>query len=111
MANNASSIQVFLNSYENNALLTNDVDYQDFNNQLSSSATISFYVNHENSNDIFGRNLKQPYFKQYQSKTGFKSFDAFSFQLSGDKGKFLSNLLLYKKPEKTVATDTLNKDF
>ena len=111
MASNASSIQVFLNSYENNALLTNDGDYQDFSNQLSSSATISFYVNHKNSNDIFGKNLKQPYFKQYQSKTGFKSFDAFAYQLSGDKGKFLSNLLLYKKPEKTVATDTLKKDF
>lgn len=111
MANNASSIQVFLNSYENNSLLINDEDYQDFSNQLSSSATISFYVNHKNSNDIFGRNLKQPYFKQYQAKAGFKTFDAFSYQLSGDKGKFLSNLLLYKKPEKITPVDTLKKDF
>lgn len=111
MANNASSIQVFLNSYENNLLLTADEDYQNFSNQLSSSATISFYVNHKNSNDIFGRNLKQPYFKQYQSKSGFKTFDAFSYQLSGDKGKFLSNLLLYKKPEKVTPIDTLKKDF
>jgi hypothetical protein len=95
MANNASSIQVFLNSYRNNSLLINDVNYQNFNSQLS-SASISIYVGNKNSNDIFGRNLKQPYFKQYQSKSGLKDFEAFSYQLSGDKGKFLSNILLYK---------------
>lgn len=111
MANNASSIQVFLNSYENNSLLISNTDYLAFSDQLSSAATISFYVNHRNSNDILGRNLKQPFFKQYQSKNGFKAFDAFAYQLSADKGKFLSNLLLYQKPEKVVVTtDTLKKE-
>ncbi len=94
MANNASSIQVFLNSYRNNELLINNSDYQRFNNQLS-TATISFYVGNKNSSPIFGRNLKPPYFKQYQ--TEFDGFSAFAYQLSGDKGKFLSNLLLSKK--------------
>lgn len=105
VANNASSIQVFLNSYKNNSLLTSNEDYQNFSNQLSSSATISFYVNHKNSNDIFGRNLKAPYYKQYQKE--LKKFDVFAYQLSGDKGKFLSNLLLYKKPQQTLAIDTI----
>ncbi|MBB2145253.1 hypothetical protein GM921_07145 [Pedobacter sp. LMG 31464] len=107
MANNASSIQVFLSRYKNNELLIHDENYTDFRDQLSSSATISFYVNNKNSADIFGRNLKSPYFKQYQSKTGFKEFDAFCYQLSGDNGKFLSNLLLYKEPEKSLKTDSL----
>ncbi|RZL49728.1 MAG: hypothetical protein EOP00_06495 [Pedobacter sp.] len=107
VANNASSIQVFINSYSNNKLLINNIDYINFGNQLSSSSTICFYVNNKNSNDIFGRNLKLPYFKQYQSKSGFKNFDAFCYQLSGDNGKFLTNLLLYKKQEKVAEPDTL----
>jgi hypothetical protein len=107
MANNASSIQVFLSRYRNNELLIQDEDYISFRDQLSSSATISFYVNNKNSNDIFERNLKLPYYKQYQSKTGFKEFDAFCYQLSGDNGKFLSNLLLHKKSEKPLEIDSL----
>ncbi|RZK60073.1 MAG: hypothetical protein EOO91_02760 [Pedobacter sp.] len=108
MANNASSINSFLNSYRNGDLLINDEDYRDLTDQLSTSATISFYVNHKNSNDIFGRNLKRPYYKQYQSKVGFKDYDAFSYQLSGGSGRFLSNVLLYKKAKKLIVPDTLN---
>jgi hypothetical protein len=107
IANNASSIQVFLNSYKNDQLLTNDENFQDFSNQISSKATISFYINNKNTNDIFGRNLKQPYYKQYRSVNGLKKFEMFSYQLSGDKGRFLSNILLYKKPDKTISIDTL----
>lgn len=104
MANNASSIQVFLNSYRNNELLINDEDYVGFSDQLSSTTTISFYVNNKNSNDIFGKNLKPQYFKQYQDKAGLKKYDGFCLQLSGDNGKFLSNLLINKVPEKIIET-------
>ncbi|TKC10630.1 hypothetical protein FA048_10660 [Pedobacter polaris] len=107
MANNASSIQAFINSYSNNDLLINNEDYINFNDQLSSSATICFYVNNKNSNLIFSRNLKMPFYKQYQSTNGFRDFDAFSYQLSGDNDKFLTNLLLYKKQEKAIVPDTL----
>lgn len=107
MANNASSVQSFLNAYSNNNLLINNTDYTNFRDQISSSATICFYVNNKNANDIFGRNLKPPYFKQYQSKSGLKNFDAFCYQLSGDNGKFLTNLLMNKKQDKIVVPDTL----
>jgi hypothetical protein len=110
MANNASSIQAFLNSYSANQLLINDPDYISFSNQLSSAATISFYVNNKNSNEIFGRNLKLPYFKQYQAKNGFKKYNAFCYQLTGDKGKFVSTLLLFKKEANTVEADTLKAE-
>lgn len=110
IANNASSIQVFLNNYQKNDLLVNDEDYISFNSQLSESATICFYVNHKNSNDIFGRNLKMPYYKQYHSKSGFNAYTTFCYQLSADNGKFQSNLLLYKKLNKTTPLDTLKID-
>ncbi|SFG77150.1 hypothetical protein [Pedobacter insulae] len=103
MANYPSSIQVFLNNYRNNDLLINDQGYQHFNDQLS-SATISFYINNKNSNTIFRRNLKPSYYKQYQASDGFNTFEAFSYQLSGDKGKFLSNVLLLNKQEEVTDT-------
>lgn len=106
LANNASSIQYFLNSYNTNKLLINTEDYQNFNNQLPAAATIIYYINNKNSIDIFGRNLKQPYYKKIVSKDEIGGFSAFSYQLSGDKGKFLSNILLYKTPEKSIQIDT-----
>lgn len=110
MANNASSIQSFLNSYNNGKLLINSEDYIKFRDQISSSATICFYINNKNSNDIFGRNLKAPYFKHYQSKTGLNEFNAFCYQLSGDKDKFVTNILVYKKLNKKNDLDTLKSN-
>ncbi len=107
MANNASSIQSFLNSYRNGDLLIQDEDYRNLSDQLSTSSTVSFYINNKNSSQILSRNLKRSYFKQYQSKVGLKDFDSFSYQLSGDNGRFLTNILLHKKPEKIVETDSL----
>jgi hypothetical protein len=106
MANNASSIQVFLSSYQADQLLINEKDYVDFSDQLSAAATLSFYVNHQNSGDIFSRNLKMPYYKQYRSKDGWQQYHGFCYQLSGDHGKFLSNILLDKKRAQQSVTDT-----
>lgn len=108
MANNASSIQSFLNSYNNNHLLLNTTAYSKFSEQLPSAATICYYVNQKNSNDIFGRNLKMPFYKQYLSKNGFRSYDAFAYQLMSDQGRFQSNILLFKKLPESSQTDTLN---
>ena len=106
LANNPSSIQSFLNSYENNKLLVNEEEYQNFSNQLSATATIIYYINNKNSAEIFGKNFKQPYYKRLISKGEMGDFSSFSYQLSGDNGKFLSNVLLYKNPEKIVKPDT-----
>ncbi|WP_343533787.1 hypothetical protein [Pedobacter sp.] len=100
VANNASTVQVFLNAYRNDHLLMNTDDYHTFKDQTSSAATIAFYINNKNSNDIFGRNLKAPYYKQYKSEKGVKSYNAFGYQLSADNGKFTSNILLLKNQTK-----------
>ena len=101
VANNASTVQVFLNAYKNDHLLMNTEGYMAFKDQTSSSATIAFYVNNKNSNDIFGRNLKPTYYKQYKSEKGVKNYNAFGYQLSADNGKFTSNILLLKNQTKT----------
>lgn len=106
MANTASSIQSFLNSYTANQLLINNEDYQGFSNQLSASSTITYYINNKNSTEIFSKNLKNPYYKKAIDKSEIGEFSSFSYQLSGDNGKFLSNVLLYKTPKKSITSDT-----
>ncbi|SOD18956.1 hypothetical protein [Pedobacter xixiisoli] len=101
VANYASTIQVFLNSYKNNHLLASTDSYTYFKDQTSSSATIAFYINSKNSNDIFGRNLKASFYKQYKSQKGLKDYNAFGYQLSADNGKFMSNILLLKNQTKS----------
>ena len=109
VSNYASTIQVFLNSYKNNHLLANTDDYIHFKDQTSSTATIVFYINNKNSNDIFGRNLKPAYYKQYKSAKGVKDYNSFGYQLSADNGKFMSNIVLLKKQTK-VELDSLNSN-
>lgn len=106
MANNASSIQRFLNDYMANKLLINDSLYIRFKDQCADAASVSYYINRSNSANIFGRNLKARFYKQYLSKDGFKAYNAFGLQMSADAGQFLTNVLLLKKqPE--VALDSL----
>lgn len=109
VANYASTVQVFLNSYKNDHLLASTNAYAYFKDQTSSTATIAFYINNKNSNDIFGRNLKGPYYKQYRSSKGIKDYNSFGYQLSADNGKFMSNIILLKNQTK-VEIDSLQNN-
>ncbi len=108
MANNASTIQSFLNSYNNNHLLSETQNYRDFKDQISNSATIFFYANNKNSINIFGKNLKNKYYRQYRADKGFKDYNAFGYQLSSDNGKLMSNILLLKN-QKPAVIDSLSR--
>ncbi|WP_368495418.1 DUF3352 domain-containing protein, partial [Bacillus toyonensis] len=48
-ANNASTVQSFLNSYKNNQLLINKESYITSVNQLPNTSSISFFVDLSNS--------------------------------------------------------------
>ncbi|RNL56515.1 hypothetical protein [Pedobacter jejuensis] len=95
-ANNASTVQSFLNSYKNNKLLIQQADYQDALNQLSTTSNISYYINTKNSTDIFRRNINLNYYKHLRADSGLKGFDTFYYQMSSDKNKFITNTLLNK---------------
>lgn len=94
-ANHASSLQSFINSYRSNNLLVNTSDYQHYLDQLSALSTVCFYINQANSSQIFEKNLRKPYWKQLHGA----NYSSFCYQLSADKGKFTTNLLLLKKVE------------
>lgn len=98
-ANNAATLQDFLNSYKNNLLLINTPNYINANNQLPSNSTIDFYIDHNNTAEIFRKNIFQPYYKQLQADKGLKKYGSFTYQLIGDNGKFQTNILINKQPE------------
>jgi len=102
--NNAATLQAFLNNYKNNKLLINTPDYINASNQLPGNANISFYIDHANAAGLLQRNIYLPYYKQLQSNEGLKKYNSFTYQLSGDGGKFQTNLLIDKLP------DVLQKD-
>ena len=62
---------------------------------------MSYYIGTKNSTDIFRNNILSPYYKHLRANEGLKNFDTFYYQMSADKGKFITNLLLnkYLKPE------------
>lgn len=101
VANNASTVQSFLNDYKNNRLLLQNQAYLDALNQISTTANVSFYINTKNSGDIFRNNILLPYYKHLRADSGLKSFDTFCYQMSAEKNKFNTNILLnkYLKPE------------
>lgn len=103
-ANNASTLTSFLNHYNSNQILINIPNYISANNQLPGNSSISFYIDHNNSSDIFSKNIYPTYDKHLKSDKGLKKYDSFTYQLSGDNGKFQTNILINKQP------DILQKD-
>lgn len=101
VANNASTVQSFLNDYKHNRLLIQTPQYLDAVNQISTTSNVSYYINTKNSADIFRNNIQLPFYKHLRGDSGLKSFDTFYYQMSADKNKFITNLLLnkYLKPE------------
>lgn len=98
-ANHASTLQVFLSSYKNNELLINNANYINASNQLPGNSSISFYIDHANSAEIFRKNIYPSFYKHLRSEEGLKNYDSFTYQLSGDNGKFQTNILINKQPE------------
>ncbi|WP_231491974.1 hypothetical protein [Pedobacter sp. Leaf170] len=105
-ANNASTVQAFLNSYKNNKLLINEASYLDAMNLVSTTSNLSFFINTNNSKDIFKENVLSPYYKHLRADSGLKSFDTFYYQMSADGNKFITNLLLNKYLQSEIP-DTL----
>lgn len=103
-ANNAATLEAFLNSYKNNQLLINTPNYINAVNQLSGNSNVSFYIDRTNAADLIKKNIYPPYYQHLQSDKGLKKYDSFTYQLSGDGGKFQTNVLINKQP------DILQKD-
>ncbi|KLT67292.1 hypothetical protein [Pedobacter sp. BMA] len=100
VANNASTVQVLLNNYKNNRLLIQTPAYLDAMNQITSTSNVFYYISTKNAADLFRANINLPFYRHLRADSGLKSFDTFCYQMSADKNKFITNLLLnkYLKP-------------
>ncbi len=107
VANNASTLRSFLNSYKNNRLLTQNLSYMDALNQISGTSNVNYYINFKNSADLFRTHVAAPFYKHLKADSGLKNFDALFYQMGADKQKFTTNFLL-SKPFKPSLPDTLN---
>ena len=102
VANNASTIASFLNSYKNNRLMIQNPIYMDAMNQISTTSNISYYVDLRKSENIFRDNISSKYYKHFRADSGLKTFDTFCYQLIADKNKFISNVLLNKYVQQPI---------
>ena len=107
-SNYASTLQTFLNNYRNNQLLVNEKDYINLYNQIANNATVTFYVNHKNSDNLILNTFYTDYYRYFESEDGFKDFSSLIYQLSGDKGSFQTNFLINTIP-KITQDSTLNQ--
>nr|WP_199157623.1 hypothetical protein [Pedobacter sp. ASV2] len=109
VANNASTIQSFLSHYKNNKLLMQTPQYVDALNQISNVSNISYYINTKNSADIFRSNILLPFYKHLRADSALKNFDTFYYQMSADKNKFITNMLLNKYLKTEIPDSTSNR--
>jgi len=108
-ANNASTVQAFLTSYKNNRLLIQTPKYINALNQISTSSNIGYYISTNNSSDIFRNNILLPFYKHLRADSGLKNFDTFYYQMSADKNKFITNMLLNKYLEQQIPDSLSNR--
>ncbi|SDF89631.1 hypothetical protein SAMN05421827_10237 [Pedobacter terrae] len=109
VANNASTVQSFLNNYKNNRLLIQTPQYLDVVNEISTTSNVSYYINTKNSVDIFRHNIQLNFYRHLRADSGLKSFDTFCYQMSADKNKFITNLLLNKHIQSKIPDSLSNR--
>ncbi|MBB2151308.1 DUF3352 domain-containing protein [Pedobacter gandavensis] len=95
-ANTAATLQSFLKDYRENQLLINTARFINVTNQLPNNSNLNFYIDHQNSKNIWAKNVYLPFFNRLTAENGLKNYESFVYQLSGDHGKFQTNLLIGK---------------
>jgi len=100
-SNQPSSLHEFLEAYKANRLLINTPDYINLYSQISSNASITFYVNPKNSTELIRNNIYTTHHHYFTGKQNLGRFSSFIYQLSGDKRIFETNLLLNTVPDST----------
>ena len=107
VANNPGALQGFLQKYEANNLLINKQSYVQIFEQLPNTASVLFYMNNGQSQDMIINNLYSTYYQHFRNTNGLKNFDSFIYQLSADQGSFQTNLFLNTKAKQADSLQVL----
>jgi hypothetical protein len=103
LANTARELNNYKENYFNNAFLSKDEEYTNFNNLLAQRSNVCFFIHFKNAGNIFKRTLKRNYAAAYQQQPGFKNYYAAAYQLSASDNEFYTNLCV-----KLIAPDSVS---
>lgn len=96
-SNHAGAVQRFLNSYRKNELLINTPDYAAVFNQIAKDGNVVFYTNLKNAANLINDTRNATAYKYLISAEGAGIFSSAIYQLTADKGRFQTNLLINLK--------------
>ena len=107
IANNASTIQDFLNNYRKNNILNNTAMYTRIFEEISKTSNVIFYANFKQSLPLFKKHLLPEFYNGLIDSKKMETFETMTYQLSSDQLKFQTNLLLEVKA-KPLESDSLS---
>jgi len=94
MANSLQVIQEYTRDWQRKDLLIGTLGFKNFEKIQGNEANITYFSRTKTSSPIISRLLKQPYANIFNDKKnfGYQDFFSWSFQISGNNGKFLSSI-------------------
>ncbi|NCD68914.1 hypothetical protein [Mucilaginibacter agri] len=95
LANTASEIRSYYESYNNQKFLNKTESYNDFDLLLSERSNVAFFINFKNMKQVFKRDLKPGFYDTFQKNDpGFKNYYAASYQLIASDKNFYTNFCM-----------------
>ncbi len=95
LANTPGIITNFIIAYQKDLLLANKEGFKQYDQLVANQSNILFFINIKNSKRIISSTLKENYSKPFNNEGfGLKNFYGLSFQWTGDKDHFFTNLYL-----------------
>ena len=94
LANSSRTIKDYRNDFRRRDFLTGTLGFKNFEKLQGNEANVTFFVHTKNANSKIINSLNQPYQNNFRDKEnfGFQDFYSWSIQLSGNSGKFTSQL-------------------
>ena len=94
LANTQRELSNYKENYFNNAFISKDEEFIEFNNLTAQHCNVNFFIHFKNSGTIFKRTLKKTYAAAIEQQPGLKNYYAASFQLSASDHEFYTNLCI-----------------
>jgi hypothetical protein len=94
LGNTARELSNYKENYFNNAFLSKNEEYTEFNNLLAQRSNVCFFIHFKNAGAVFKRSLKRGYANAYQREPGFKNYYAAAYQLSASDNEYYTNLCI-----------------
>lgn len=94
LANSSRAINEYRDEFQKRNLLTGTLGFKNFEKLQGNEANVTLFVHTKNANSKILNSLSQPFQNSFKDKEnyGFQDFYSWSMQLSGNSGKFSSQL-------------------